>query len=263
MERCLTCTEDAAAFLVTACFQHHSAMLMETNYDVQTRCKFLHSPHSHPDLRGANRIWTKRQRRRCARDRRRSHRRCDSQCHDSFDQRGQRIRPDHIHRRNGPVRLLQCPLQPLRDQRIGQRLCSVEPEYRDSLRRWEPTSNWFSRFRRHPNGNGRSYGRPGRRPIPPFTPMWTATCSSRCRWRASLPLSAPWLRSPLPAWRLTPTASSTASATTLPIRFPSTANRSPTSRARSSPTSFPPTPFSPSRSSAARHRPSTAAKPAW
>ncbi len=38
---------------------------------------------------------------------------------------------------------------------------------------------------------------------------------------------------------------------------------SPTSRARSSPTSFRPTPFNPSKSSAARRRPNTAARPAW
>ena len=79
----------------------------------------------------------------------------------------------------------------------------------------------------------------------------------------SPPRSARWSRSPPPAWRPTPTASSTVSATTPPTPFPSTASRSPISRARFSPTSFLPSRFNRSKSSAARHRPNTAARPAW
>ena len=63
-----------------------------------------------------------------------------------------------------------------------------------------------------------------------------------------------------PASPPTPTAFSMDLATTHPTRFPSMASRLPISRARSSPTSFHPTPFNPLRSSQARRRRSTADK---
>ncbi len=162
----------------------------------------------------------------------------------------------------GQFTFANVPFNPYNDRRLGQRLRSLQPEMSRFAPWWEPTSTWFCRL---PAPRKPSPWNPRARMVEDTSTYHTDVdrdCSPRCRSKASLQASARWSPRPPPAFRPTPTASFTASATTPPTPSPSTASPSPTSRARSSPTSFPPTRFNPSKSSAARLRPNTATKPA-